>query len=145
MWWFVLLLVVSIVFWIHYSRAMSVMDRISVAQDIMRSSNFTFADGFEAAVKEDPELIGWIQDKSDCVMLFRSEHGDDVHEIVDFASQSFHPGLVVHYVNSKAKRIDSTDIEDRKVRTSAEELLRKVRRAVEARLEATREYDGCHY
>ncbi len=145
MWWFTLLLVVSFVFWMHYSRAMSVSDRISVAQDIVQSSNFSVAEGVEEAVREDPDLVGWIKDKGDCVMLFRTEEGNDCREIVDFASESFHPGLVIHYLNSKAVRVDSTDISDPKIRTSAEKLLRNVRRTIEVTVTPHREYDGCHY
>ena len=145
MWWVILIVVVSFVFWMHYSRAMSDSDRISVALDIVDSSNFCIADGFDEATVEDPDLVGWIKDKNDCVMLFRSRESGGLTEIVDFASDSFHPGLVIQFLNAEAVRVDSADVEDSQVRSTAEKLLRRVKHIMEVKLHPEPEYDGCHY
>ena len=126
--WIALLLLVVLVVWVHCARGMSVKDRIDIAMDIVRSSNFTVAEGFTNATKEDPELVGWIKAGHDCIMLFRSVQGKDVKEIVDFASDSFHPGLVIHYVNGTAVRAGKNEVHDARARKRAAELLSNVRR-----------------
>lgn len=132
MWWILLLLGVVLLVWVHCAYGMSVRDRIDVALDIMRSAKFSPAEGFENAAREDPSLVGWIQDGSDCVMLFRSSDGDEVEDIVDFASGSFHPGLIIRYKNGTATRAGQSDITDHRVRKKAAQLLYDVRRAIES-------------
>ena len=129
--WVALIVIVGVLFWVHCARGMSVKDRIEVALDIARSSNFAVAEGFDAAAKEDPELIGWMQAGKDCVMLFRSENGSEVREIVDFASGSFHPGLVIHYRNGTAVRTDAAELVD--ARLSADRAPRVAATAAHAR------------
>jgi hypothetical protein len=130
--WVVVLLIIGILVWVQCARAMSVKDRIEVALDIARSSNFEIAEGFEAASREDPDLIGWMQAGQDCVMLFRSTDGNNVREVVDFLSGSFHPGLVIHYQNGRAIRTDEKEVVDARLRKRADQLLLHVRRIVKA-------------
>jgi len=146
MWWVLVLLLVGILFWINCARGMNLSDRVNVALDIVRSSNLSPADGFQNAAKEDPDLVGWMQDGRDCVMLFRTAHGNEIREIVDFTSESFHPGLVIHYTNGKTARAESSDNVDAQIRESADELLRQVRRIVGAtHVPSQAESDGFRY
>jgi hypothetical protein len=147
MWWLIcsLSLLALIIVWIHSVRGMAVRDRLNAAVDIVDTSNFEPAEGFEQARNEDPDLVGWIQAGNDSVMLFRSQHGVLVKEVVDVASNSFHPGLVVHYENGHAVRSDEGLLSDARHRKTAEELLRKSRLAMH-RLhpQPMKDYDGFH-
>ena len=144
--WIVLLLVVVIIVWVHCARGMSFRDRINAALDIVESSHFVAAEGFEDARREDADLMGWVKADKDCVMLFRSEHGAHVKEVVDVASGSFHPGLVVHFEDGRAVRTDEGELTDEKLRGKAEELLKRVRRVVQQiHPELIENYDGFHY
>ena len=145
MWWMLLIAVLGFVFWVHYSHSMSASDRVAVALDLLKSSEFAPAEGFEDAVVEDPTLSGWIQSGRDCVMHFRSEENGTVEEIVDFASTCFHPGLVIHYENGRAVRTAEGPIEDSAARQAAEDLLAGVRAATQPAQAESSEYDGCHY
>ena len=126
--WFLLLLVlVAAIVWVHCARGMSIRDRIEIATEIIQTAKFTAAEGFEAATREDPDLAGWMQAEKNCVMLFRTADGGETREIVDFVSDSFHPGLIIHYKNSEIVRADNVDITDERVQKKAAQLLREVR------------------
>ncbi len=144
--WILLLLVVVIIVWVHCARGMSFRDRIKAAMDVVESSDFSSADGFEEARREDPDLVGWVRAKRDCVMLFRSQHGPHVKEVVDVASGNFHPSLVVHFEDGRAVRTDEGELNDARLRGKAEELLKKVRQVMR-RLhpQPMKNYDGFHY
>ncbi len=147
MWWLIgsLSLIALIIVWIHSVRGMAVRDRLNAAVDILDTANFEPAGGFEQARSEDPDLMGWIQAGKDCVMLFRSQHGAQVKEVVDVASNSFHPSLVVHYQNGRAVRSDEGELNDARHQNTAEELLRKTRLTM-CRLhpQPMKDYDGFH-
>lgn len=141
-WWLLVLLAVVVIVWMN-SWGMSSRDRISIAFDLLTSSNFQVADGFEAARLEDPDLVGWIQDGKNCIMLFRSQHGPHIKEVVDVVSDTFHPGLVVHLEDGRAVRTDASELLDDKLIASAERLAEKVRHTMR-RLQPAQEYDGVH-
>ncbi|MCA9131886.1 MAG: hypothetical protein KDA45_01975 [Planctomycetales bacterium] len=143
MWWIILLVALGLILAVHCLRGLSVRDRVDVALDIVRSSRFSVAEGFDRAVQEDPELMGWLQAGKDCVMLFRSTQGEEVREIVDVASGSFHPGLVIHYLNGKAMRAGKIELREGRVKRHAEQLLRDVRRAIQVS-QGEHEF-GCRY
>ncbi len=143
--WFGLLLVLVVIFWIHYSISMTVPDRISAGQDVLSSTEFQPIGSFEEAVKEDPDLVGWICRDEESVILFRSQSGDDIREIVDISSKSFHPGLVIHYLNGQAVRTDAGEIKDANVQEAAQHLLTSVRDSVRKYQGITTNYDGWHY
>lgn len=146
MWWIVLLAVLGIVFWMHYSQAMSVTDRVTVALDIVRTSEFTMAEGFDEAVREDPSLVGWVKSGGHCVMLFREEgQNGEIREIVDFASDCFHPDLIIHYRDGIPVKTDSGGVVDPRPKRAAIDLLRKVQSLVNVAQVRELEYDGCHY
>lgn len=143
-WWIVLALVVGIVFWVHYSQAMPVTDRLSVALDIIRTSKFSPANGFQSATQEDPTLTGWVKSKNSCIMHFRSKENGDINEVIDFASTSFHPGLIVHYSNGEPTHTDAKPELQFEERDQAKELLMEVRRLMKSKVK-TDGYDGWHY
>ena len=147
MWWLIcsLSLIALIIVWIHSVRGMAIRDRLNAAVDILDTSNFEPAEGFDQARSEDPDLMGWIQAGKDCVMLFRSQHGAQVKEVVDVASNSFHPGLVIHYQDGRAVRSDEGELHDARYQNIAEELLRKTR-LIMCRLhpQPMKDYDGFH-
>lgn len=148
MWWLVSILsiIVLIIVAVHSMRGMAVLDRINAALDIVNSAKFEPVEGFDEARREEPDLVGWVRAGKDCLMLFRSEHGMQVKEVVDVSSDSFHPSLVVHYQDGHAVRSDEGELLDRRHQNNAEELLRKVR-LIMRRLhpELLEHYDGFHY
>jgi hypothetical protein len=148
MWWLIscLCLLTLIIVWIHSTRGMAVRDRLNAAVDILESSNFQAAEGFEQARNEDPDLMGWIKAGKDCVMLFRSRHGSHVKEVVDVASNSFHPGLVVHFQDGRAVRSDEGELLDARHQKTAEDLLSKTRVLMcKLHPQPMKDYDGFHY
>ncbi len=144
--WIFIVLVVVIIVWIHCARGMSFNDRINAALDVVASTDFVAAESFEEARREDADLVGWVKSKQDCVMLFRSEHGPHVKEVVDVVSGNFRPGLVVHFDDGRAVRTDEGELNDAKLRSKAEKLLKEVRQVMR-RLHpvAMKNYDGFHY
>ncbi len=148
MWWLVtcLALLALIIVWVHSMRGMPVRDRLDAALDIVESSNFAASVGFDEARQEDPDLVGWIRAGQDCVMLFRSQHGPHVREVIDVASGNFRPGLVVHYEDSEPMRSDEGELLDPRHRQRAEALLSKVRQRMrQLHPQSSKEYDGFHY
>lgn len=148
MWWLIaiLSLIALAIVAVHSMRGMAVPDRLKAAMDIVDTAKFEAADGFEDARREEPDLVGWVRAGKDCVMLFRSQHGMQIKELVDISSDSFHPSLVVHFQDGHAVRTDDGELMDRRHQKSAEELLRKVRQIMR-RLhpELLEHYDGFHY
>ncbi len=122
---------------------MSLRDRIDIALEIAQTAEFVEAEGLPAATHEDPDLVGWMQADKNCVMLFRNQDSGETREIVDFVSGSFHPGLVIQYVNSQPQRADGSPITDARVRRSAGELLRQVRQVM--RIAQGDDDFGCRY
>ncbi len=148
MWWLVsiLSLIVLIIVAVHALRGMAILDRLKAAMDIVDSAKFEAAEGFEQARLDEPDLVGWVRAGNDCLMLFRSEHGTQVKEVVDVSSDSFHPSLVIHFQDGRAVRSDEGELLDRRHQKNAEELLRKVR-LIMRRLhpQLLEDYDGFHY
>lgn len=148
MWWLIciLSLIALIIVAVHLMRGMAVFDRLKAAMDIVDSAKFEAAEGFEEARLDEPDLVGWVRAGKDCVMLFRSQHGTQIKEVVDVSSDSFHPSLVVHFQDGHAVRTDEGELLDKRQQKNAEELLRKVRLIIR-RLhpELLEHYDGFHY
>ncbi len=148
MWWLIciLSLIALIIVAVHSLRGMAVLDRIKAATDIVDSADFEAIESFEEARLDEPDLVGWVRAGKDCVMLFRSEHGTQIKEVVDVSSNSFHPGLVIHYQDGHAVRSEEGELLDKRDQKSAEELLRKVRQIMR-RLhpQLLEHYDGFHY
>ena len=148
MWWLVscLALMALIIVWIHSMRGMPVRDRLDAALDIVDTSTFVPSEGFEEARHEDEDLVGWIRAGQDCVILFRSQHGAHVREVIDVASGNLRPGLVVHYEDGRAVRSDEGELLDSRHRQQAEKLLTKVRRSMrQHHPQSSKDYDGFHY
>lgn len=148
MWWLIsiLSLIALVIVAVHSMRGMAVLDRLKAAMDIVDSDKFEAADGFEESRLDEPDLVGWVQAGKDCVMLFRSEHGTQIKEVVDVSSDSFHPSLVLHFQDGHAVRSDEGELLDKRHQKSAEDLLRKVRQIMR-RLhpQLLEHYDGFHY
>ncbi|GIX00781.1 MAG: hypothetical protein KatS3mg111_4113 [Pirellulaceae bacterium] len=145
-WWVLVIVVVCLLFVVHYRTGMRITDRMNIALELLRTARFQRAEALEDAQREDPELVGWIKSGGECVMLFRRRSGGDTIEIVDFASPSFHPGLVIHYRNGVATRGDGQEISDPYIRKLANELLQETRRHVLAVCQSEVEiWDGCRY
>ncbi|MEZ6137651.1 MAG: hypothetical protein R3C53_22420 [Pirellulaceae bacterium] len=125
-WGTAVVVLVALLVWANIVRGMDVKDRIDIALELVRSSRFTAADGIAEAVREDPSLVGWVKSGGDCIMLFRQD-GEPKREIIDFASSSFHPGLVIHYRDGHLERTDAGEVSDRRILRNAEQLLREVR------------------
>lgn len=148
MWWLIsiLSLVVLIIVAVHSLRGMAVLDRLKAALDIVDSARFEAVEGFEAARLDEPDLVGWVRAGKDCLMLFRSQQGTHIKEVVDVSSDSFHPSLVVHYQDGHALRSDEGELPDRRHKKNAEELLRKVRQIMRRQHpKLLEDYDGFHY
>lgn len=132
LWLLGVFLLLGLLIWANAARGMSLGDRMDIALEIVQTSNFSVAEGYEDAAKEDPDLVGWIKAGKDCVMLFQSEMGGQKFEIVDFASDSFHPGLVVHYLDGSAVRTSSGEPIEGRAHRLADELLKQVHLVVVA-------------
>lgn len=145
-WLLLILAIVIIIVWVHMARGMSSPDRITAALDIVETAHFEPAEGFDEARREDPELVGWAKAHRDCIMLFRSQQGDRVQEVVDVASSNFHPGLVVHYLDGRAVKTDAGSLSDQRHCDKAEELLRRIRQVMrQVHPPQLNNYDGFHY
>ncbi len=130
MWWILAVVLIALIVLGNIFLGMPLRDRIDVALEIVRTSRFHEADGIHEATREDPGLVGWLKAESDCVMLFRTITGDDTEEILDIASPSLRPSLVLHYSNGKARSADSKKITDSRARNVANQLLREARQLV---------------
>lgn len=148
MWWLIsiLSLIALVIVVVHSMRGMAAVDRLKAALDIVDSDRFAAVDGFEEARLDEPDLVGWVRSGKDCVMLFRSQHGAQIKEVVDVSSDSFHPSLVVHFQDGHAVRTDEGELLAKRPQKNAEELLRKVRQIMRRQHpELLENYDGSHY